>query len=352
MRTTSITIALLALLATSSAAAEERVAGTVVAISGETYVVALGDEPGVSAGTILQAWRRLPSPRGSAAYRQAASWWDVGRLTVHSVADGVAVASWAGPPDQPLPSGLDESGVPADRIQVGDRVRATAALGQRPGDVRVAFALADLFGPADVELAGGGQALFGRWLKGLRSIEGPIEVEVHPRLAELGEIGPDLSRELSLDGDASARVNPQAWRRQVCYLAQRPTMLPGSVADNLHAGFGLRHAPQRPADLEQRSGRRLERLGLHLDRIRDQDACTLSGGEASRVALVRALSLEPRVLLCDEPTAALDLEHGRLLASLLGEWVAAGGALLLVAHDPAPWAELKLRPETIPGGEG
>jgi len=168
-------------------------------------------------------------------------------------------------------------------------------------------------------------------------------------LARLEDPGP---ARLSLDGDASARVNPQAWRRQVCYLAQRPTMLPGSVADNLHAGFGLRHAPQRPADLEQRSGRRLERLGLHLDRIRDQDACTLSGGEASRVALVRALSLEPRVLLCDEPTAALDLEHGRLLASLLGEWVAAGGALLLVAHDPAPWAELKLRPETIPGGEG
>ncbi len=231
MRTTSITIALLALLATSSAAAEERVAGTVVAISGETYVVALGDEPGVSAGTILQAWRRLPSPRGSAAYRQAASWWDVGRLTVHSVADGVAVASWAGPPDQPLPSGLDESGVPADRIQVGDRVRATAALGQRPGDVRVAFALADLFGPADVELAGGGQALFGRWLKGLRSIEGPIEVEVHPRLAELGEIGPDLSRELSLDGDAPfgpAPGDPVVPVEELYEGAPSPALVPGS----------------------------------------------------------------------------------------------------------------------------
>lgn len=199
---TSLCIALLALLSAAPASADDRLAGTVVSISGETYVVELGDEPGVSPGTVLQAWRRLPSARGTATYRDVATWWDVGRLTVRSVSDGVAVATWSGPPDQPLPSGLDESGVPADRVHVGDRVRATAAVGQRPGDVRVAFALADLFGPADLELAGGGQALFGRWLKGLRSIEGPIEVEVHPRLAELGETMPDLSREMSLDGDA------------------------------------------------------------------------------------------------------------------------------------------------------
>ena len=198
----SLAFALLALLAAPTASATDRVAGTVVAISGETYVVDLGGEPGVSPGTVLQAWRRLPSARGTAAYRDAAVWWDVGRLTVRSVADGVVVASWAGPPEDPLPSGLDESGVPADRIQVGDRVRATAAVGERLGDVRVTFAVADLFGPTDVELVEGGRALFGRWLRGLRSIEGPIEVEVHPRLVELGEVGPDLSRELSLDGDA------------------------------------------------------------------------------------------------------------------------------------------------------
>ena len=198
---TSLTIALLSLLAAGPATAADRAAGTVVSISGETYVVDLGGEPAVSPGAVLQAWRQLPSARGTADYRDAAVWWDVGRLTVRSVADGVAVATWSGPPDLPLPDGLDESGVPADRVQVGDRVRATAAVGERPGDVRVSFALADLFGPADVALASGGQAHFGRWLRGLRTIEGPIEVEVHPRLAELGEASPDLSRELSLDGD-------------------------------------------------------------------------------------------------------------------------------------------------------
>jgi hypothetical protein len=197
----SFAIALLTLLAAAPATASDRVAGTVVAISGETYVVDLGGEPPVSPGTILQAWRQLPSARGTGAYRDSAVWWDVGRLTVRSVSDGLAVAVWSGPADEPMPFGLDESGVPGELVQVGDRVRATAAVGERPRDVRVTFALADLFGPADRELGSGGQALFDRWLRGLESVEGPIEVEVHPRLAELGEVGPDLSRDLSLDGD-------------------------------------------------------------------------------------------------------------------------------------------------------
>ena len=109
-------------------------------------------------------------------------------------------------------------------------------------------------------------------------------------LARLDDPGP---AQLSLDGAAPAQVDPQAWRRQVCYLAQRPTMLPGTVADNLRAGFGVRHAPEPPAGLEQRNGRRLERLGLHPDRIHDQDARTLSGGEAARVGdnRVRAVGL-------------------------------------------------------------
>ena len=167
-------------------------------------------------------------------------------------------------------------------------------------------------------------------------------------LARLEDPGPAL---LSLEGAVATSVLPQAWRRQVCYLAQSPVMLPGTVGDNLLAGFGVRHGPQPSAGLEQRTRHSLERLGLHPERIQDQDARTLSGGEAARVALARALALEPRVLLCDEPTASLDLAHGRSLASLLGEWLEQGGALVLVAHDLAPWGELKLRPVTIPPGE-
>lgn len=183
-------------------AVPERVAGTIVSVDGETFVVDLGDETGVSRGTVLQVYRQLPSQRGTAAYRDAALWWEVGKLEVRALADGVAVAVWSSPAAEPLPSGLDESGAPADQVHVGDRVRATAAVGSRPARVRVTFATSDLFQLHEDRLLDDGAELMGEWLRGLRSMDGPIEIEVHPRIAELGEVTSDVSRELSDFGDA------------------------------------------------------------------------------------------------------------------------------------------------------
>lgn len=165
-------------------------------------------------------------------------------------------------------------------------------------------------------------------------------------LARLDDPG---AAQLSLDGVAAGSIDPQTWRRRVCYLAQRPAMLPGTVAENLRAGFGVRQAPRPPEGLDARGKAWLEDLGLAPGQLWEQDARTLSGGEASRVALCRALALEPRVLLCDEPTAGLDLEHGLQLASLLQRWLGQGGALVLVAHDPAPWTGLGPRKVALVG---
>ncbi len=155
---------------------------------------------------------------------------------------------------------------------------------------------------------------------------------------------------LLLGGAPSRSIPPGCWRRRVCYLAQNPLMLEGTVVDNLDAGYAVRLAPSPPPDHRERTREYLSRLGMDPDKYLAQDARTLSGGEAARVALVRALLIQPEVLLCDEPTAALDPARARSLAALLGQWVGHGGALILVAHDEAPWEEIPRR--MIHLGEG
>jgi putative ABC transport system ATP-binding protein len=75
----------------------------------------------------------------------------------------------------------------------------------------------------------------------------------------------------------------------------------------------------------------LEQVGIaHLAK---QRPARLSGGEQQRVAIARALVRNPRILLADEPTGALDTETGRLVIDALHAVTAQGCGLILVTHD-------------------
>jgi tungstate transport system ATP-binding protein len=104
------------------------------------------------------------------------------------------------------------------------------------------------------------------------------------------------------DGQPVPKTPPLVLRRRTAAALQEPLLADGSVADNVAMGLRFRGEPR--AGIERRVSRWLGRLGIA--GLADRRARTLSGGEAQRTALARALVLEPELLLLDEPFAALD----------------------------------------------
>jgi ABC-type lipoprotein export system ATPase subunit len=85
-------------------------------------------------------------------------------------------------------------------------------------------------------------------------------------------------------------------------------------------------------DAYRRAEELVEQFGLTARR--DHLPAQLSTGEKQRTALARALLNRPHLLLADEPTGNLDPENGRLVLDALTAFASAGGAVLLVTHDP------------------
>jgi ABC-type lipoprotein export system ATPase subunit len=105
----------------------------------------------------------------------------------------------------------------------------------------------------------------------------------------------------------------------------------------------LIYMPNRPADMDALALRRLTQVGLG-NRIRNTPA-QLSGGQQQRVAIARSLVTNPRLILADEPTGALDSETSIEIMKLLQELRATGLTIVLVTHenDIAAYAERVMR---------
>ncbi len=126
------------------------------------------------------------------------------------------------------------------------------------------------------------------------------------------------------------------YRSQVIYLHQRPTLFEGTVLDNLQQPFRLRSHRGSCFDRP-----RILQLLAAVERYDDflhQPTQQLSGGESQLVALLRAIQLDPRILLLDEPTAALDHEAQQMVEHIVANWLgdpeAHAHASVWVTHDP------------------
>jgi molybdate transport system ATP-binding protein len=171
-------------------------------------------------------------------------------------------------------------------------------------------------------------------------------VEALAGLVPLASGRVELDGRVLEDPEAGIRLLPQ--ERQVGLMFQDLGLFPSqSVRDNVAYGLVARGLSRRAA--RARADIWLERLGLaHIARRRPQQ---LSGGEAQRTALARALAAEPRLLLLDEPLSAFDMERRpqtrALLRALLEEY---GGVRLVITHDPLEALLLADRLVILEGG--
>ena len=117
--------------------------------------------------------------------------------------------------------------------------------------------------------------------------------------------------------------------RAIAMLFQQPMLLRASVADN--AALGLKPLQLARDEVRRRVARVLERVGL-AHRARDS-ARHLSGGERQRLALARAWAVQPRLLLLDEPTAALDPTATEAVEALIREIRTDGARIVMTTHN-------------------
>ncbi|MEK3980557.1 ATP-binding cassette domain-containing protein [Psychrobacillus sp. FSL K6-2836] len=120
------------------------------------------------------------------------------------------------------------------------------------------------------------------------------------------------SGEVYFNGQLMNDVDSRTWRMNICYVAQQAIMLPGTIKDNLMTSSKIHNRP-----FEEDFARQLiKEVGLdELDW--EKQAGDLSGGEKQRIALVRSLLLQPKILLLDEITASLDQQSKEVVEQLL-----------------------------------
>ncbi|MEU5974127.1 ABC transporter permease [Streptomyces sp. NPDC047315] len=136
--------------------------------------------------------------------------------------------------------------------------------------------------------------------------------------------------ELRLGDDEVTQLPPH--RRKVAWVPQNGALFPHLSALG-NTAYGLRAQGVPRAEARRTAQEWLDRLGV--GGLAHRRPAQLSGGQAQRVALARALATRPRLLLLDEPLAALDqTTRARVRHTLRGHLDGFGGVCLIVTHDP------------------
>ena len=161
------------------------------------------------------------------------------------------------------------------------------------------------------------------------ALVGPSGIGKSSLLRSLVRLDEPAGGRVLVDGTDASELEPCTLRRRVGLVMQAPVMLEGDVRANL--AYGL-DDPEEGALAEALAATALDQ------RFMGRTARELSGGEAARVAVARALARDPRALLLDEPTASLDGVATAAIEALVRDLARRGLGILIVTHDE-PQAE-------------
>jgi ABC-type multidrug transport system fused ATPase/permease subunit len=135
-----------------------------------------------------------------------------------------------------------------------------------------------------------------------------------------------------IDGHDVREVDLASLRRQIGIVMQETTLFSGTIRDNI--GFGRADAAEDDIEWAARAARAEEfisRLPKGYDTLVGERGVTLSGGQKQRVAIARALLMDPRILILDEFTSAVDAATERLIRAALIELMR-GRTTFVIAH--------------------
>lgn len=147
----------------------------------------------------------------------------------------------------------------------------------------------------------------------------------------LGENGAGKSTLLNIlakvDKEYQGRVDDSFREDEISLVDANPYMLKGNVYKNIAYPLKIR----KRENIDKSMTALLDIFNLKT--LKNKEASKLSSGETQKVAIVRALSFSPKLLMLDEPTANLDKSAKLELIDILGKYNQQGNTIIVVTHD-------------------
>lgn len=176
---------------------------------------------------------------------------------------------------------------------------------------------------------------------GLFAVTGPSGSGKSTLLQLLCRLLEPSEGEVFYGGRSYRDYDPKQLRREITLVFQTPTLIGPTVMEDLFLGLTFSQTPSKKSlpNSQEWAKRLLRRLHLE-DDILKKNPGQLSVGEAQRIALARALVIQPKILLLDEPTASLDVKSKTAIEEALKEELEEGLTVILVSHEPRQIQEL------------